>query len=31
MLRGYGFDDALVGGVFVVVRDGESLLYGEGK
>lgn len=31
MLRGHGSDDALAGGASVVVRDGESLLHGEGE
>ena len=31
MLRGHDPDDQLTGGVFVVVRDGESPLHGEGR
>ena len=31
MLRKYGSDDELAGGVPVVVRNGESPLHGEGE
>jgi len=31
MLRGHDLDDHPIGGAFIVVRDGESPLHGEGR